>query len=336
MHKNYICASHTIHKGHPMQPSGAHWEQTANANFILSQGKTLSRQGKRKQAQRSFARLLTLQPDHIEALLWLAALAEDPKESIRYLNRVLVISPDNANALAGLQWAQNRLSPPKKPRPSLTPKTPVNWWDRLLLSGIGLVCLAACVMLLVMAWGTPEAVRAAYQPTPTLPPLSTPTVTPTSTPLPTATPLPTSTATATATPRPTPTATRVSGEPPPTTELGEKWIQLDLSEQRLTAYEGETQMLTALVSTGVASMPTPLGEHRIYRKVRSQVMSGPGYYLPNVEYVSYFLKGYAIHGTYWHTNFGHPMSHGCVNMTNQDAQWIFEWAPRGTLFLVQQ
>ena len=94
--------------------------------------------------------------------------------------------------------------------------------------------------------------------------------------------------------------------------------------------------MTALVSTGVASMPTPLGEHRILRKVRSQVMSGPGYYLPNVEYVSYFLKGYAIHGTYWHNNFGRPMSHGCVNLTNQDAKWIFEWAPRGTRVLVQQ
>jgi len=146
----------------------------------------------------------------------------------------------------------------------------------------------------------------------------------------------TATATATATPLPTPTATRVSGEPPPSTELGEKWIQLDLSEQRLTAYEGETPMHTALVSTGVARMPTPLGEHRIYRKVRSQVMSGPGYYLPNVEYVSYFLKGYAIHGTYWHNNFGHPMSHGCVNMTNEDAKWLYEWAPRGTLVLVQE
>jgi lipoprotein-anchoring transpeptidase ErfK/SrfK len=118
------------------------------------------------------------------------------------------------------------------------------------------------------------------------------------------------------------------------TDLGLKWIELDLSAQELTAYEGETEVFSALVSTGIASMPTPLGEHQIYRKIRSQVMSGPGYYLPNVEWVSYFVKGYAIHGTYWHTNFGHPMSHGCVNMTNDDAKWIYEWAPLHTKVVV--
>jgi lipoprotein-anchoring transpeptidase ErfK/SrfK len=115
-----------------------------------------------------------------------------------------------------------------------------------------------------------------------------------------------------------------------TTPLGGKWIQLDLSDQALTAYEGETSVFTALVSTGVSWYPTPLGEYEIYRKVRSQVMSGPDYYLPNVEFVSYFHKGYAIHGAYWHNNFGQPMSHGCVNMTNTDASWIYDWAPIGT------
>ena len=107
-------------------------------------------------------------------------------------------------------------------------------------------------------------------------------------------------------------------------------MQLDLSEQRLTAYEGETEVLTALVSTGVRRYPTPPGEYKILYKVRIQPMSGPGYYVPNVEWVSYFLDGYAIHGTYWHNNFGHPMSHGCVNLRNEDAKWVYEWAPLGT------
>ena len=114
------------------------------------------------------------------------------------------------------------------------------------------------------------------------------------------------------------------------THLGEKWIDIQLSTQTLTAYEGDTPVLTALVSTGVPGLPTPQGEYTIYRKVRSQVMSGPGYYLTNVEFVSYFYKGYAFHGTYWHNNFGQPMSHGCVNMTNADAQWVYEWAPKET------
>jgi lipoprotein-anchoring transpeptidase ErfK/SrfK len=121
-----------------------------------------------------------------------------------------------------------------------------------------------------------------------------------------------------------------------TTPLGAKRIVIDLSEQRLMAYEGEELLLNALVSTGVAWYPTPPGEYRIIRRVRSQVMSGPGYYLPNVQFVSYFYRGYAMHGTYWHTNFGHPMSHGCVNLTNEDAQWIWGWAPKGTPVTVRQ
>jgi lipoprotein-anchoring transpeptidase ErfK/SrfK len=55
-------------------------------------------------------------------------------------------------------------------------------------------------------------------------------------------------------------------------------------------------------------------------------MSGPGYYLPNVPYVMFFYKAYSLHGTYWHNNFGQPMSHGCVNLRTEDAQWLYEWS----------
>jgi lipoprotein-anchoring transpeptidase ErfK/SrfK len=64
-------------------------------------------------------------------------------------------------------------------------------------------------------------------------------------------------------------------------------------------------------------------------------MSGPGYYLPNVQWIMYFYSGYAIHGTYWHNNFGQPMSHGCVNLPNNEALWFYQWAPTGTPVLVQ-
>jgi lipoprotein-anchoring transpeptidase ErfK/SrfK len=64
-------------------------------------------------------------------------------------------------------------------------------------------------------------------------------------------------------------------------------------------------------------------------------MSGPGYYLPNVQWVMYFYQGYGFHGTYWHNNFGNPMSHGCVNMTNDDALWLFNFASVGTNVWVQ-
>jgi lipoprotein-anchoring transpeptidase ErfK/SrfK len=106
----------------------------------------------------------------------------------------------------------------------------------------------------------------------------------------------------------------------------EKWIDVDLSEQRVVAYEGAKPVRAFIVSTGLPGTPTETGEFRIRMKVRSQTMSGPGYYLPNVEWVQYFYDEYAFHGTYWHDNFGQPMSRGCVNMTDEDAKWLFDWA----------
>jgi lipoprotein-anchoring transpeptidase ErfK/SrfK len=69
-------------------------------------------------------------------------------------------------------------------------------------------------------------------------------------------------------------------------------------------------------------------------KYESQTMNGYllgyDYYLPDVPYVMYFFEDFAIHGTYWHSNFGTPMSHGCVNVSTPDAGWLFNWAPVGT------
>jgi len=111
----------------------------------------------------------------------------------------------------------------------------------------------------------------------------------------------------------------------------EKWIDVDLSEQRVVAYTGTEPVRAFIVSTGLSATPTVQGKFRIRLKVSAQTMSGGsaqyGYYnLPNVQWVQYFYEGYAFHGTYWHTNFGQPMSHGCVNMTNDDAKWLFDWA----------
>jgi len=105
-----------------------------------------------------------------------------------------------------------------------------------------------------------------------------------------------------------------------------KWIDVDLSEQRVVAYEGQKPLRAFIVSTGLPDTPTVQGTFRIRMKVRAQTMTGPGYHLPNVEWVQYFYEDYGFHGTYWHNNFGHPMSHGCINMTNDDAQWLFAWA----------
>jgi LysM repeat protein len=114
-----------------------------------------------------------------------------------------------------------------------------------------------------------------------------------------------------------------------------KWIDINLATQSLVAYEGQRPVYWATVSTGLARTPTVKGRFRIYSKYRSTTMSGPGYRYTNVPYVMFFYRGYSLHGCYWHNNFGQPMSHGCVNMRTSDAQWLYNWAPVGTLVVVR-
>jgi len=112
---------------------------------------------------------------------------------------------------------------------------------------------------------------------------------------------------------------------------GERWIDVNLSQQMVYAYEGNTVVNSFLVSTGTWEYPTVTGQYHIYVKYRYTDMAGPGYYLPNVPYTMYFYNGYGLHGTYWHHNFGTPMSHGCVNLSIPDSEWMFNWASVGTL-----
>lgn len=122
----------------------------------------------------------------------------------------------------------------------------------------------------------------------------------------------------------------------------DKRIEIDLSEQRLRAYEGDKKIYSFLVSTGKWGR-TPTGEFKIWVKYEYTLMAGGSkalntyYYLPNVPYTMYFYnsevpksRGYGIHGTYWHDNFGHPMSHGCVNMKTEEAKELFYWASAET------
>jgi LysM repeat protein len=105
-----------------------------------------------------------------------------------------------------------------------------------------------------------------------------------------------------------------------------KWIDINLSAQRLTAYSGSTAVFSTAVSTGVPGMATPTGRFSIRYKVSSTTMSGPGYYLTGVPWVMGFYSAYSIHGAYWHNNFGHTMSHGCVNVPVSNAQWLYSWS----------
>ena len=112
------------------------------------------------------------------------------------------------------------------------------------------------------------------------------------------------------------------------TNSNEKWIEIDLSEQKLKAWDGNNLFLESLVSTGLPYFPTPQGEFRIWYKIRYTRMKGGegryAYNLPNVPYTMFFendkvpsWRGYGLHGTYWHSDFGKVHSHGCVNLQLQ-------------------
>ena len=107
--------------------------------------------------------------------------------------------------------------------------------------------------------------------------------------------------------------------------LEEKWIEVDLTTQMLYAYEGRELVFSTEISSGRSATQTTQGKFRIQRKLESQTMAGPGYYLPNVTWVQYFVGAMAFHTAYWHNNFGQPMSHGCVNMREADAKWLYDW-----------
>lgn len=112
---------------------------------------------------------------------------------------------------------------------------------------------------------------------------------------------------------------------------GEKWIEIDLSDQKLTAHQGDVIVLESLISSGLWNR-TPVGEYRIWYKIKSTKMEGGSklnnsyYYLPNVPYAMFFNSDIGIHGTYWHSDFGRPKSHGCVNAPTPIAEKLYYWA----------
>ncbi len=121
--------------------------------------------------------------------------------------------------------------------------------------------------------------------------------------------------------------TPISPEVPPEA----KRIEIRLSEQALRCYEGDAEVFAARVATGVPDTPTPPGEFNVTLKRHGQRMVGgvgDGFYnLPGIPWVCYFTRSYvAIHGTYWHNDYGRRHSNGCVNVLPEAAKWIYRWA----------
>ena len=117
-------------------------------------------------------------------------------------------------------------------------------------------------------------------------------------------------------------------------DLQERVIEINLSTQYLIAWQGGVSVGETYVSTGKPGFDTPPGTYQILYKLESQtmegVLGGEYYNVPDVPWVMYFTgRGHALHGTYWHNNFGAVMSHGCVNMPVGFAEWLYNWAPNG-------
>lgn len=339
---------------------------------LLRDGRAAARAGRRTDARRIFEMVLRMDPRNEDAILWWAGLAKDPQVTLAALTRVLEINPHNQRAKTGYHAVRRQLAarsalpdsagmhvkvlPPlqenetRNPRPrvreghsptSLVSKSafPGRRLNVLFIGLLLLVGLLFCVLAAAALSDAPRAVWAAFNPTatPTLTPMPTATATATATPTSTPTATPTATATPTSTPTstPTPAPTLAFAVPPISSAPTDgKWIDIDLSDQRLVAYVGTVPVYAIRVSAGLPRTPTPKGEFFIYRKLTSTTMAGPGYYLPDVPWTMYFYKSYAIHGTYWHNNFGRPMSHGCVNLPTPDAKWLFDWTPEETLVVI--
>ena len=113
---------------------------------------------------------------------------------------------------------------------------------------------------------------------------------------------------------------------------GEKQILVDLESQTVTAFEGEKAVFVARCASGAPGTTTPTGEFRTFHKGPSVHMTNQGdgseytYHLPGVPWVSFFTStGVALHGTYWHNNYGRPSSRGCVNLKSEDAKFFYRW-----------
>jgi len=117
---------------------------------------------------------------------------------------------------------------------------------------------------------------------------------------------------------------------------GEKWIDININKQTLVAYEGTKAVFATLVSTGEAGLGDPKtsksttrGIFRIHTKHISATMDsnvvGEEFELRDIPYVQYFQDGYALHAAYWHDGFGQPRSHGCINLSPEDARRLFQW-----------
>ena len=120
-------------------------------------------------------------------------------------------------------------------------------------------------------------------------------------------------------------------EQPRGLEPDEFWVDVDLSQQTFAAYEGRRMVFAGLVSSGLARWPTRRGLFRVRRRYLTTPMAGGElgddyYYIERVPHTVFFDGDIALHGAYWHDDFGRPKSHGCVNIAPRAAEWLYYWS----------
>jgi lipoprotein-anchoring transpeptidase ErfK/SrfK len=119
-------------------------------------------------------------------------------------------------------------------------------------------------------------------------------------------------------------------------DSSQRWIQVNLKKQTLTAWEGNNLVYSARISSGRKQDPTLLGTFRIQLKKELTRMKGEDYDRENVPHAMFYDGNYAIHGAYWHKAFGTPVSRGCVNLSPNKAKWLYNWASVGTPVVVHR
>ncbi len=340
----------------------------ADKQNLIPQAKQAIQNGDKRQARGLLQEALRQDPNDDQAWLLLAGVAASPEQSLEYIQRAEMLNPHNPNIAKARLWAENRLANANKmaappPRSAQTSwRKPILWAALvlLLLFGMGTAVILAINLYPNQVTQSPRQI-ANNAPTPIINLTATPTAEVVAQLASAAEPHLqakqiaaadlqdppraewTITPTPTNTPSPTPTLVPTYQSPqvgkPANRPFGvsqnEKWIDVDLTSQTLNAYEGNELVYNTLISSGTDDHPTVTGMFRVWLRFESQTMNGAllgyDYYLENVPYVMYFFEDYALHGAFWHNNFGYQMSHGCVNLSPSDAGWIYNWSEYGTV-----
>ncbi len=337
---------------------------------LLQQAKEAIKANRKDEGRRLLQQSLQADSSNYATWLWLSSITASPKQASAYITQAEKLRPGHPSIEKARVWINKRLPAPTKATTLTTARHQWQWQTAvirsslvfvmlLLLAGSGWIFwqwtmggnVEPAVALAQADQAAPvksransenEAIILISSPVPTATPTaiqiaaknigqqSQPRATWTVTPLPSPTPLPTPTLAPTSV-----SQSYSSSKRPFNVGDTERWIDVDLTTQTLIAYEGDTAVFSTLISSGTREYPTVTGQFRVWLRYQSQTMDGArlgyDYYLENVPYVMYFFEDYAIHGAYWHNNFGNPMSHGCVNVEPTDAGWLYGWASQGTL-----